>query len=256
MNLSDLSPSTSAFRLVLASQSPRRAEILRRLGLKFDVVPAHIDEEAVAAASGNPRSTVMRLAFTKASAVARALSHSPRPDLEGEESEMLVLAADTIVVLEGQILNKPADAREAAHMLAALSGRTHDVMTGLCLRRASKEEAWIHTARTRVTFLPLAPDTIEAYVSTGSPLDKAGAYGIQDHSPSVALVERVEGDYWNVVGLPVGILQSALAHFGALPAVAPVAGAPGGGLSVGVPGALPHLPVPAFVPFIQFVPTT
>lgn len=182
-------------RLVLASGSPRRRQILESLGLAFDVRPPDVDEtlgpgeEATAA--------VRRLAEEKAAAVDAA------PD-------ELVLAADTIVVLDGELLGKPADPREAAAMLARLAGRSHLVITGIALRTAAPVLS--DAARTRVTFRALERREIEAYVATGEPLDKAGAYGIQGFGS--ALVERIDGDFYNVMGLPVPALLDLLRRAG------------------------------------------
>lgn len=178
-------------RLVLASGSPRRRAILAALGLEFDVRPPEVDEAFLPGESGSAEAR--RLAEKKASAVAAGA---------GE----LVLAADTIVVLDGELLAKPADPREAALMLASLSGRPHVVVTGLALRLGDS----LHSAaaETTVTFRSLDAAEIEAYVRTGEPLDKAGAYGIQGYGS--ALVERIDGDFFNVMGLPVPTLLDLL----------------------------------------------
>lgn len=178
-------------RLVLASGSPRRREILSTLGLVFEVRPPDADEtlrpgeDAVAAA--------VRLATEKAEAVPAA-------------EEELVLAADTIVVLGEEILGKPADEAEAGRMLERLSGRSHQVVTGIALRSGGRTRASFAT--TGVRFRHLEPDDIAAYVDTGEPLDKAGAYGIQGYG--AALVEGIDGDFFNVMGLPVPALLDLL----------------------------------------------
>ena len=186
--------------LVLASASPRRRQLLARLGLDFDVVPSDADEtwpEGVA-----PGPAVEDLARRKAQTIAR------------DRPEALVLGADTVVVLDGDVLGKPHDEAHARATLARLSGRTHEVFTGIALARA--DQTVTAHERTRVTFADLAPEEIAAYVATGSPMDKAGAYGIQDDLGSL-FVAGIEGDYFNVVGLPLHRLYKSLrAEFGAV----------------------------------------
>lgn len=182
-------------RLVLASGSPRRRAVLTALGLTFDVRPPEIDETVWDGESGAV--AARRLAEEKAGAVAA-------------EDEELVLAADTIVVLDGELLGKPAGRREAAEMLARLSGRDHVVITGLALR--ARNEIVSAATPTAVTFRPLDAEEIAAYVRTGEPLDKAGAYGIQGYGS--ALVERIEGDFFNVMGLPVPTFLDLLRALG------------------------------------------
>ncbi len=171
-------------RLVLASGSPRRREVLAALGLEFDV--RRPDMEEIVLEGELPEATVCRLAREKAASV------------DAERGE-LVLAADTVVVLEGELLGKPTDAQDAAGMLMRLAGRTHDVFTGLALR--SGTGCVSAAARTEVSFRQFDRSECEAYVATGEPLDKAGAYGIQ--GLGAALVDRIDGDFHNVMGLPV-----------------------------------------------------
>lgn len=178
-------------RLVLASGSPRRRDILAALGLPCDVRPPQLDE--VLRPDEQAADAARRLAEEKAGAVAA-------------EPAELVLAADTIVSLDGELLGKPADPEEAAHMLARLAGRTHAVITGVALRTAGGTSSL--SARTLVTFRALDADEIAAYVATGEPFDKAGAYGIQGYGS--ALIERIEGDFFNVMGLPVPTLLDLL----------------------------------------------
>lgn len=180
--------------LVLASASPRRRHLLDRLGLRFDVQPTDADETWPAHLPAGPAAE--EVALRKAHAI-------DRPDA-------LVLAADTVVVLDGHVLGKPADDAEAARTLRQLSGRTHEVATGLALRLGDRE-ATAHEL-TRVTFAPLTEAEIAAYVATGSPLDKAGSYGIQDDLGAL-LVQRIDGDYFNVVGLPLRRLYEVLLRF-------------------------------------------
>lgn len=182
-------------RLVLASGSPRRRAVLAALGLTFDVRPPEIDETVRDGESG--ADAARRLAEEKAAAVAA-------------EDEELVLAADTIVVLDDHLLGKPAGREEAVEMLARLSGRDHVVITGLALR--ARNEIVSAATPTAVTFRPLDEEEIAAYVRTGEPLDKAGAYGIQGYGS--ALIERIEGDFFNVMGLPVPTFLDLLRALG------------------------------------------
>ena len=172
--------------IVLASQSPRRAELLRNAGIEFHVEPAHIPEEKLAEES--PAEYVQRLAREKANAVFEKLG--------GRET---VLGADTTVVIDGGILEKPGNAEDAARMLRALSGRKHTVLTGVCLKGDGFED--VQVEETVVYFAKLSEEEIAEYVATGEPMDKAGAYGIQGMASRWS--ERIEGDYFNIVGLPV-----------------------------------------------------
>lgn len=183
-------------RLVLASQSPRRRELLLQLGLAFEVLPAHTDEAVL---DGEPpRDYVLRVAREKARAV------------PGE----VVLAADTAVVLGGAILGKPEGPDDARRMLRALSGSRHEVLTGVCVRRAGGGPA-VELERivsTEVVFAPLSGPAIEWYVATGEPLDKAGAYAIQ--GAGGAFVAEIRGSVSNVVGLPLVETAALLARAG------------------------------------------
>lgn len=182
--------------LILASSSPRRQEILRDAGIPFTVRKVHVDE--VRAPSEAPETYVRRLAREKAAAAGRA---------PGE----IVLAADTIVVLGDQVLEKPSSPEDAARMLRLLSGRCHQVLTGVCLLAASGE--WVEIATTNVLFAPLTETEIHAYATSGEPMDKAGAYAIQGLASK--FVERIEGCYFNVVGLPVSLVYRLLKLAGA-----------------------------------------
>lgn len=181
--------------MILASASPRRFELLSACGFEVEVVPADVDETRLPGESAT--ALVERLAGAKARAVARDMA------FEGEE---LLVAADTIVWDEsGDVLGKPADADDAARMLRLLSGRTHHVSTGVCVGVCYGSGTWLHRSfveTTDVTFFELTDAQIEAYVQSGEPMDKAGAYGIQGLGR--ALVSGIVGDYPNVVGLPVG----------------------------------------------------
>ena len=190
--------------LILASGSPRRRELLGLLGLPFEVRTSDFDEDSVPTAGLTPAAWVQRLAEGKARAVAAC-----------QEGNALVLGADTTVVLDGEYLNKPMDAEDARRMLRRLSGRTHGVYTGLCLVQVTGGQITrtaTDAARTRVTFDVLSEDILMAYVTTGEPLDKAGAYGIQ--GKALAFIPGIEGDYFNVVGLPIYLLCKMLRQFG------------------------------------------
>ena len=169
--------------LILASQSPRRKELLTLLGYSFRVMVAPMDE------------TMEDLPVTEA--VARLSCRKAAAVEAGEEQ--IVIGADTVVVLDGQVLGKPRDAADAVRMLRSLSGRTHEVMTGVCLRKG--DTVTTHTEVTEVTFRPLTEKEIEEYVATKEPMDKAGSYGIQ--GGAARFVEGIRGDYYNVMGLPV-----------------------------------------------------
>ena len=183
-------------RLVLASASPRRAELLRAAGFDFLIRPASVDESAEAGEP--PAALVSRLASAKAAALI-----SDRPD-------DVILGADTVVVLDGGILGKPRDDGEAAAMLARLSGRVHVVLTGIALRQGSRLVSDVET--TRVHFAALHAEEIAWYVASGEPRDKAGGYGIQGLASR--FVTRIEGSYTNVVGLPIAAVHRALRALG------------------------------------------
>jgi septum formation protein len=170
--------------LILASRSPRRREILTAAGISFVVRPAEVDESV--RDGEDAEAYVRRVARAKAEAVEAAPEDS-------------VLGADTVVVVDGAILGKPADTADARRMLRQLAGREHTVLTGVCLRRGNGFVD--HVEATRVRFAPLSDREIDAYVESGEPLDKAGAYAIQGLASK--FIDRIEGCYFNVVGLPV-----------------------------------------------------
>ena len=188
--------------MILASQSPRRRELLSEAGFDLEIRPADIDEARLDGES--PVELVARLASQKAEAARSALDHAP--------ADGLLVAADTIVWMGSEALGKPADELDAARMLRELSGRTHHVSTGVCAMRlasdASALSAVTFVETTAVTFWELTEAEILAYVATGEPMDKAGAYGIQ--GAGRVLVSGIEGDYANVVGLPVSRLLREL----------------------------------------------
>ena len=183
--------------LVLASRSPRRRRLLRQLGLSFSVIPADIDESVEPSKPVGPADFARQLAVRKALVISR------------RKPGALVLGADTIVVHEERIFGKPANAIEARSMLRRLSGSTHAVYTAIALTHAASQRAADAVARTDVTFGRLSDHEIRNYVATGSPLDKAGAYGIQDDLGAI-FIDRIDGDYYTVVGLPMRHLYQLL----------------------------------------------
>lgn len=185
--------------LVLASTSPRRRGLLETIGIAFEVVPPPAGVEAAWEGGEPPTAYALRTAAAKADAVAAG-----RPDA-------LVVAADTIVVLDGDVLGKPADTAEARRMIARLSGRRHEVRTGVAVRGPDARRAEGFEA-TEVAFRVLGEAEIEAYVATGEPLDKAGGYGIQAYGAT--LVSAVHGCYFNIMGLPVTRLLDLLSEVG------------------------------------------
>ncbi|MEG2570264.1 MAG: Maf family protein [Clostridia bacterium] len=182
--------------IVLASQSPRRQELLKRAFFSFLTIPSDADETLPDAP---PDVCVAEIARRKAMDVMPRVSPGA-----------LIISADTLVVCDGQILGKPRDEADARAMLTRLSGRTHEVYTGVVIAQSSNVLA--DYAMTRVKFRPLTSEQIDAYIHSGEPMDKAGAYGIQDKG--AFLVERIDGDYFNVVGLPLCLLGNMLSKFG------------------------------------------
>ncbi len=186
-------------KLILASASPRRAELLRDAGMPFIVISSAVDETPF---PGEPaQDHVLRLANAKAELVAaRAIGPA------------IVIAADTIVLLEGHILGKPRSSDDARHMLEKLSGRTHSVLTGVALIRLPDAESRTFVETTQVHFARLSSEEISRYLATGEPHDKAGAYAIQGRAGRY--IPRIEGCFFNVVGLPLARLQHALTELG------------------------------------------
>lgn len=182
--------------LVLASGSPRRREFLSLLGLRFAVRPPEVDETPLPGEA--PRRYVERLAAAKARAAAG----------DGE----VVIAADTTVVVDGDILGKPADAEEASAMLARIAGRWHEVLTAVAVAAPSRAEPAMGVASTHVRMAAMAPERIAWYVATGEPFDRAGAYAIQ--GLGALLVEEVRGNYTNVVGLPLPLVEALCRRVG------------------------------------------
>ncbi len=186
--------------LVLASQSPRRSKLLTQISLNFDVIHSSIDE------SEHPLH-IDPVDYAGQLSLKKALEVASRVDYPA-----IVLGADTIVCLDNTILNKPIDAADAQRMLNMLSGNTHIVYTGVSLVESSTGKSTTEVKATKVTFRKLAKHEIEAYVAGGSPLDKAGAYGIQDDMGAV-FISHIEGCYYNIVGLPLEMLYSMLNKF-------------------------------------------
>lgn len=184
-------------RIILASASPRRRELLVAVGCDFEVMVSDADEALPAGVP--PAAAVEELARRKCAAVAE--KHPGR----------IVLAADTLVAIDGEVLGKPADEADAAYMLRRLSGRENTVCTGVAVRRGERIISAVET--TRVKFRELSDGEIRRYVESGEPMDKAGAYGIQ--AKGALLVESIHGDYFNVVGLPLVLSARLLSEFGA-----------------------------------------
>ncbi len=196
--------------LFLASESPRRAALVKLLGVRdVSIRPARLHEAMDAAMT--PAENVERLAQHKARAIAEHPSLTP-PLTKGRGKGGVVLGADTTVAIAGEVLEKPIDARDAERMLALLSGKTHTVYTGVALIEIETKRELSFVEATDVTFRALSTDEIREYVASGSPMDKAGAYGIQEDFGAV-FVTRIEGDYYNVVGLPLSRLYVALKSF-------------------------------------------
>ena len=183
-------------QLILASASPRRRELLAQVGITFDAIPAHIDETR--RASEDPRAYVQRLALEKAQAI-----HALHP-------VAFVLGADTTVEIDGHALEKPTDRTDAERMLRTLSGRTHHVHTGLALLSAHCQRTHLET--TSVTFSSIDEAELQHYLDSGEPYDKAGAYGIQGYA--ARWIPRIDGDYFNVMGLPLAATVRLLRDLG------------------------------------------
>ena len=184
-------------RLILASASPRRCDLLSRYALPFDIVPSNVDESVDIASS--PRDQVLQVAMRKAKVV-------------GALRSGLIIAADTIVIIEGKILEKPENRRHAAEMLETLSGNCHLVLTGLIVMSTTSSRIEKAVEETKVWFSNLDAAMIDRYLDTGEYLDKAGAYAAQ--GVAAAFIERIEGCYHNVVGLPLNCLNNMLISFG------------------------------------------
>ena len=182
--------------LILASGSPRRRELLAKMGYTFEICAPDVDERV----TGHARDIVYTLAQRKAHAAAEHIAQG------------VIVASDTLVSLDGAPLGKPADAADAHSMLAALSGREHEVFTGVFVLDAATGESETRSVRTGVTFREISPEEIDAYIATGEPMDKAGAYAIQGGAG--AFVTRLDGSFENVMGFPVQEVREMLEAFG------------------------------------------
>ena len=187
-------------KLVLASASPRRRELLEGLGVEFTIRPCDIDEYRLSGEKGEDYA--LRTAARKAEAV----------ELGADDSDSLVLAADTVVCIDDEILGKPEDKADAERMLRLLSGREHTVITGVALLDRANGTLISDKACTRVRFKPLSDREIEAYIKTGEPMGKAGAYAIQGKCS--LLIQEIKGDYFNVVGLPLQLIYDMFCQVG------------------------------------------
>ena len=185
-------------KIILASASPRRKELLEKISLKFEVDASGCDEEINSGL--DPQEIVQQLSIIKAKSVA------------ARHKNAIVIAADTIGVIGDRILGKPHTKNEARKMLRAISGKSHSVITGFSIIDTTTDKIVTGTVDTRVYIKKLSDEEIDAYVATGEPLDKAGAYAIQ--GMGAVIVEKIEGDYYNVMGLPLHALAEALKEFG------------------------------------------
>lgn len=184
-------------KLILASTSPRREQLLKQISLEFEVMPSNFDESRVC--TSNPTESAQQAALEKAKAIAKKLS------------EGIVIGADTIVVYAGEVMGKPKDQSDAVRMLKQLSGKKHEVITGVALVNARDNREYVWSEATLVWFKKLSDMEIKKYVESGQPMDKAGAYGIQGRA--AAFVEKIDGCYFNVVGLPLASLLVKLNKF-------------------------------------------
>lgn len=183
-------------KVILASASPRRKELLSAVLQQFDILPAHINEEEEVGECSTPEETVSTLALRKAQTIAK---HYP---------ESLIIAADTVVSIHGTILNKPKDVAEAERMLRMLSDSVHEVYTGVCIEHPhSLTSVWAE--KTEVGFIAIPDAVMQQYINSGKPMDKAGAYGIQDDFGTV-VTKYIKGSFTNVIGLPIGQLTMEL----------------------------------------------
>ncbi len=189
-------------KIILASASDRRKDILSQVGISYEVMPSSIDEDAIQA--DTPAALVEALSAAKAEDIAERLT-----------KDFVIIGADTVVVKDNSILGKPSDEAEAAKMLQMLQGNRHEVYTGVTLISVSPEgKGLIDTfhVRTIVDMIPMTAAQIDAYIKTGEPMDKAGAYGIQGRG--AAYIQDIAGDYYNVVGLPISTVLARLANMG------------------------------------------
>ncbi|OZB91140.1 nucleoside triphosphate pyrophosphatase [Paenibacillus sp. XY044] len=189
-------------RIILASTSPRRQELIASLHIPFEIRPSHAEEHTPE--DWTPQQVVEGLALRKAEAVYASL--------HGQKEDAVIVGSDTVVVLDNQVLGKPVDKQDAVRMLTSLQGRTHEVYTGVAVIDVMNGKTMVRHRVTSVTMKPLTERQVEAYAISGEPDDKAGAYAIQGLGSTI--VERIEGCYFNVVGLPLSLLSDMLGEFG------------------------------------------
>lgn len=185
-------------KIILASASPRRKQLLKQIGLRFKVEPSNYEENIRSALE--PHELAQKISLQKAEVVA------------SKHKDAIVIAADTFIVFGGQILGKPGTEKEARKMLKMISGKSHSVITGLSIIDTGKNKKLSKSVETKIHMRKLTPPEINAYVESKEPLDKAGAYAIQ--GLGAVFVEKIEGDYFNVIGLPLSALTEALKEFG------------------------------------------
>ena len=189
-------PDLDSYKVILASKSPRRSELLGRMGIDFEIIPSDIEE--IHPEGLSPFLVPEHLAEQKANAVLKEVENP---------GNTIVIGADSVVILNGKIFEKPANASEAFRMLSHLSGRTHTVVTGVALISSSKK--MVFSAKTEVTFRPMDKDEIEMYIEEYRPFDKAGSYGVQDWM-GMCKVSELKGTYTNVMGLPTDLVYEGL----------------------------------------------
>ena len=185
-------------KIILASGSPRRSEILEKLGLQFEVLVSNADERKIDKSTVEPSLYVQELALLKAVSAAEQLKNK----------NALIISADTIVYSDGEILGKPKNDEDAKHMLSMLSGKCHSVFSGICVMDAKSLKSVCAKEETKVFFSEITPEKIEDYVKTGEPHDKAGSYAVQ--GIGALFIEKIEGDFFNVIGLPVKKLSEIM----------------------------------------------
>ena len=201
-------------KIILGSASPRRRELLSQIGIGFTV---RVSEKEEVYHSETPEEIVKELALMKAENVASEISEGQQDPTVREEEDFVIIGADTVVVLDQKILGKPADGEDAFRMLKSLQGRAHEVYTGvavLCCKEGKIQTARSHAVKTAVYVHEMTDEEIHGYIATGEPADKAGAYGIQ--GTFAKYIDRVDGDYYNVVGLPVSYVYQTLKDIGVL----------------------------------------
>ena len=200
-------------KIILGSASPRRRELLSQIGIEFTV---RVSEKEEVYHSETPEEIVKELALMKAENIAEEI-RTDKEKAGGKEAESVIIGADTVVVLDQKILGKPADEEDAFRMLRSLQGRAHEVYTGVAVLCCDGEQGQItrcHAVRTEVYVHDMTDDEIRGYIATGEPADKAGGYGIQ--GAFAKYIDRIDGDYYNVVGLPVSYVYQTLKEMGAL----------------------------------------